>query len=117
MLLYHKKLYKESLQMALQCKEHWADYNLELLIGELYKSQQNYEMAEEYYKSAAYMCPCRFIPLYSLLELYKEQKNTLKAHSIAQAIINKPIKINSLTVMQIKFRAQQEIKNSKLKIM
>lgn len=112
MYLYNATLYKKSLQIALQCKKYWADYNLELVIGDIYKLQHNYETAEQYYKNAAYMCPCRFIPLYSLLELYKEQKDALKIRSVAQIIVNKPIKINSLTVMQIKFRAQQEIIDS-----
>lgn len=109
-LLYNEGLIDESLRIASRCRLYWADYSLELLMGDIYKSKHNYGMAEKYYKSASFMCPCRFTPLYLLLELYKAQNNIFKVHSIAKIIIHKPIKINSLTVMQIKFMANRELK-------
>nr|WP_302829465.1 O-antigen ligase family protein [uncultured Bacteroides sp.] len=108
-LLYNEGLIDESLQIASRCRLYWADYSLELLIGDIYKSKYNYEMAEKFYVNASFMCPCRFTPLFSLLELYKECKNTFKVRSIAQTIVQKPVKVNSLIIMQIKYLAKCEL--------
>ena len=42
----------DSLEKALQCRDYWADYDLELLLGDIYKSRKEYEIAEEYYKKS-----------------------------------------------------------------
>ncbi|SDB79667.1 O-antigen ligase [Bacteroides ovatus] len=65
-MLYSTNHQEESLEVALLCSKQWTDYDLELLLGDIYVYKKEYALAEFYYKKAAYMCPCRFIPLYKL---------------------------------------------------
>ena len=44
------KQYTESLEVALKCRQYWADYDLELIIGENYQQLNKPELAEKYYK-------------------------------------------------------------------
>lgn len=109
--LYDDGRYDEALQISLRCRQIWTDYDLELLIGDIYKSLKAYPQAEACYETASFMCPCRFVPLYLLLELYDEQGNEVKMKQMARRIADKPIKVNSQTVMQIKYRAKQVLED------
>lgn len=100
----------ESLDKALQCRIYWADYDLELLLGDIYKRRKEYEISERYYKKASYMCPCRFIPLYRMFEVYKEMGDEERYRSMAQVIIAKPVKVQSSIVRQIKHKVKREVK-------
>lgn len=100
----------EGLDKALQCQTYWADYDLELLLGDIYKRRKEYEMSERYYKKASYMCPCRFIPLYRMFEVYKEVGDEERYRSMAQLIIEKPVKVQSSIVRQIKHKVKREVK-------
>lgn len=99
----------ESLDKALQCKVYWADYDLELLLGDIYKQRKEYEISERHYKKASCMCPCRFMPLYRMFELYKEVGDREHSQSMAQLIIEKPIKVRSSMIRQIKYKVKQEL--------
>lgn len=96
------KFYSKSLAIADECSQIWADYYLQLMIGDNYIGLKKYRNAEKYYKNAAHMCPSRFIPLYKLFQLYLSVGEKDKALIIANEIINKPIKIMSPTVKSIK---------------
>lgn len=111
-VLFENKQLKESLNKALRCRTYWADYELDLLIGNIYQKLGDCVMAECYFRNASLMCPCRFVPLYQLYELYKEQNEREKALLKAQEIIDKPIKVNSLKVMQIKRKVIVEFNNN-----
>lgn len=39
--LYGKGCLEESLNVALQCRTYWADYDLELLLGDIYLDKMN----------------------------------------------------------------------------
>ena len=45
-ILLENKQYEESLTVALQCRKYWADYDLELMIGENYQELDKYELAD-----------------------------------------------------------------------
>ena len=99
-----------SLDMALKCRNYWADYDLELLLGSIYKRKNVYDLAEFHYKKASFMCPSRFIPLYELYVLYKEMNATERAKLMAQQILDKPIKIQSEKINQIKNIMKKELR-------
>lgn len=105
--LYFYGEYKECLSIAKECDEYWANYELELLIGNTYIQMQQYDNAELHYQKAMNMCPCRFIPLSRLLELYQVIDDKKKLHDIAQKIVTKKVKINSTTVRMIKDNAKK----------
>lgn len=111
--LLNVKNLDESLDKALKCQHYWADYDLELLLGNIYKQRKEYDMAEKHYHKAVYMCPCRFVPLYQMFELYKEIENKKRCQSVAQLIIEKPVKVPSSMVRLIKYRVKQELNSKK----
>ena len=100
--LFELNRLNESLKLALFCNRYWADYDLELLLGSIYSKMKDYDMAEIHYRKASLMCPCRFVPLYYLYELYKEAGNANGMLSVGRLIMDKPVKVNSMQVMQIR---------------
>ena len=71
-VLTETKEYEKALDIALECRRYWADYNLELMIGENYQHLNKMKQAKIYYKNASMMCPIRFVPLNFLYDLYEE---------------------------------------------
>lgn len=57
----------KSQEKAQQCSLYWADYDLEILQGNIAKSLGKPNEAETHYKKAALMCPCRIIPYFYYL--------------------------------------------------
>lgn len=91
-VLFEKNQYEKSLRVALKCRRYWADYDLELILGENYQRLHEPALAGKYYQSASMMCPSRFLPLYKQFHLYRENGKDKQAFAVAEAIINKPIK-------------------------
>lgn len=108
-VLTEAKEYETALEIALECRQYWADYDLELMIGENYQEQKDFISAEKYYKNASMMCPSRFTPLYQLFKLYKQLGENIRAYETAEMIINKPVKINSMTIRMMKREMEKEI--------
>ena len=115
-VLLEQKKYAESLRVALKCRQYWADYDLELMIGENYQRLNKPNQAEKYYNSASMMCPFRFLPLNFLYDLYQETGNKPKALAVALKVRNKPIKVKSMPVMQIKYKMKQALLQSKTEV-
>lgn len=101
-VLLEDKQYEKSLEVSLQCRQYWADYDLELIIGETYQQLKDNERAEAYYNNAALMCPSRFLPLYKLFYLYKENGKKELMYDMAELIVNKPMKIRTSSVLMMK---------------
>lgn len=93
----------------MKCRRYWADYDLELILGENYQRLHQPALAGKYYHSASMMCPSRFLPLYKQFHLYKETGEDKQALTVAEAIINKPIKIETHTIRMIKREMNREI--------
>lgn len=108
-VLLENKEYKESLQVALQCRRYWADYDLEIIIGENYQNLNEIRLAEKYYYNASFMCPSRFLPFYKLLSLYKENGKNERMLTVADNIINKPMKFKTPTIVMMKREAKRVI--------
>ncbi len=107
-ILLEKKQYQQSLQIALQCRHYWADYDLELIIGENYQRLHQPRQAEKYYNNASMMCPSRFLPFYKLFHLYKENGESKQMLAMAEAIIDKPMKIKTADIMRMKREMKRE---------
>ena len=108
-VLQEKKQYKKSLEVALQCRQYWADYDLELIIGENYQQLKDKGKAESYYNNAALMCPSRFLPLYKLFGLYKENEDKEQMLDFVELIINKPMKIETSFILMMKREMKREL--------
>jgi tetratricopeptide (TPR) repeat protein len=101
------KRYKKSTAIFKECETRFTNYYMQLLLAKNYKKTGKLEEAEQLYIHAANMIPDRFWPLYQLDRLYKEQGKTKKAHTLAQQIVHKKVKIPSNTIASIKFRMKQ----------
>ena len=99
--------YEESLQIAKDCEQLWADYDLQMLMADNYLQMKQYEKAEQHYKKAAAMCPVRFMPLYSLVELYITTGRTAEAEALAKKVLDKKVKIPSVTINAIKNKMRE----------
>ena len=115
-VLQEMKQYTESLEVALKCRQYWADYDLELIIGENYQQLNKPELAEKYYNSASMMCPSRFLPLYKLFHLYKTNGEKERSLAMAEAVISKPMKIKTTTIRMMKREMEREIQKMNMSI-
>lgn len=102
--LYQNQQIDKSLEIALLCRNMLASYDLELLLGDIYFRKREYNLSEKYYIQASKMCPCRFMPLNQLYDLYKSMGIDERALEIAIEIVNKPIKVKSRTITQIRYK-------------
>lgn len=97
--------------ILLETARRYNDIDLQLLLADNYQKMKKYKEAENCLLLASAMIPNRFIPLYRLVQLYKETGESAKAKDIAKAIINKQIKIMSPGVIMIKAEMEKELKN------
>ena len=96
-----------SLEVASMCDEYLANYDLELLFGDLYTMRGEFALAERRYLRAYAMCPCRFVPLNQLYDLYMEHGHEEEAFAIAREVVDKQVKVKSLTVSQIRYKMRK----------
>ncbi|WP_167343686.1 O-antigen ligase family protein [Pedobacter borealis] len=101
-VLNHNKDYKRSLFIANKCNALFSNYDLEMLIGDNLFGLNKYFIAEHYYLVSSHMCPSRFFPLYQLSKVYDATGNKSKLLNICKEIINKPVKVESLTIVMMK---------------
>ena len=103
--LYSMGHLDEARQTATECLQYANSYNLQLLTGDICQMQQEYGIAITHYQNAAQMCPVRFAPLSGMLQTYRQTGDTIKADSIAQIILHKPVKVPSAEIDAMKEEA------------
>ena len=99
--LYLAGEYETALLIAQRCRSFWADYDLELLLGELQMQIGRYGEAKKHYLQAADMCPVRFVPLYRLFKMYQHIGDKENMENVRWMILNKPIKVDSDIIRRI----------------
>ena len=114
--------YSESLHMGKESERRMADYPTQLLLADNCRLLGHHDDAERHLWQAAYMCPNRFVPLYELHRLYKALGDTTGMCRTADAILRKPVKVDSPQVRRIiaemkRFRERLTIENTKDKSM
>ena len=107
--LFDDGLTDKSLETALKCRDYMANYDFELLLGDIYAQKGEFSMAEKYYLHAASMCPCRFVPLNQLYDLYTAHGFDNKAKEVARKVTGMPIKVKSRTVAQIRYKMKKAL--------
>ncbi len=99
----------ESLAIAKLCDEKMANYDLELLLGDLCRDTEMLDEAERHYRRASAMCPCRFVPLNQLYDLYMKQDDRESALRVAEETVSKTVKVKSRTVTQIRYKMRRAL--------
>ena len=98
-------LYDESLRTVMESSKKLNDYDTQLLLADNYENTGDSAMAVAAYSLAHNMIPCRFVPLYCLMEFYRSRGDSLNAGDYARQILDKPVKVPSETVDMIKAKA------------
>ena len=104
-LKYYMGEFDKVIDLSDKFKTYFSSYNTEILLGDTYRNMHQPQRALIHYETAHYMCPVKFVPLQQIMEIYADNNDSDKAKTIAEEIINKPVKINSGKVEQIKREA------------
>jgi O-antigen polymerase len=107
------KRYSKSIELLNECQENYNDYDLQMLLADNYYHIGDTAEAIRIYQYAEKMIPCRFLPLYRQFEIYKENKNTIRAREIAEEIVKKQVKVKSSIVNSIIGRAENYLKDNR----
>ena len=99
--LHKAKEFERSVAVFECCLRHYNDMDIQMMLASNYKELGKYTEAEKHLKTAAAMCPARFMPLYELVKLYQVTGRSDEAMVLAKKIIDKDVKIPSSTVIEI----------------
>lgn len=92
----------ESNRLFVEASHFMNDIDLQLQMADNYQKMKQYPKAEKCFLLAHQMIPNRFIPLYRLALLYKEEGKIQEARRIAKLILKKQVKVESFDVVTIK---------------
>lgn len=104
--------YEESLAITEECQHGWNDYDVQMLLADNYENTGLFDLAISTYQHAFEMIPSRFEPLNCMMNIYLNNGDSLNANKVANMIINKPIKVESMRVKQIKSEALQFVQKN-----
>nr|WP_231932332.1 O-antigen ligase family protein [Butyricimonas sp. Marseille-P2440] len=109
-VLFELEHYQESKQELKVCQAFLNDMDTQLLSADI-NIQMGYDNdGENDLVIASYMCPNRFMPIYKLMLLSEKRGYKEKAYEYARIIAEKPVKVPSFTVTQIKSHALKRIR-------
>ncbi|MCW2261024.1 MULTISPECIES: O-antigen ligase family protein [Sphingobacterium] len=100
--LFQDAKFSESTAVFTTLRARFITLDGMVYLGKSYKEMGNFNLAEKTFKEASFMVPNRFIPKYQLFKLYCDTDKILEAYSIAEEILNMPIKISSIEIDNIK---------------
>ena len=84
-------------------------YDMELLMGDILRNDEQPRQALHHYNQAHHMVPVRFAPLAGMMKAYTMMGDTLRADSVARVIISKDVKVPSVEVEMIKASAMERV--------
>jgi tetratricopeptide (TPR) repeat protein len=99
--------FEESIDILSECQELFNDYDLQMLLADNYEKKGESKKAVQVFQHASNMIPCRFIPLYRIFEIYRENGQNDLAIKYANEIVNKKVKVASSTISFIKAQATE----------
>ena len=99
--------YEESNQVLEKAIRISCDPMLYNVMGNNYKGMGEYGKAENMYLCASHIVPNRHYPLYLLMKLYEETGQIDKAKAMADALLEKPIKVPSTAIREMQEEAKK----------
>ena len=82
-------------------------------MGGNYRIMKQHELAEQAYLQASLLVPNRFTPLYQMMMLFDETGQTEKAIETARFLLEKPVKVPSKAIDDMKIMAEKILKESR----
>lgn len=110
--LNYVRKYKESIIIMNECCKKLNDYDVQMIMADNYYHLNKIPEALAAYELAANMIPCRFLPLYFQLVVFKNSGDSENSKRVALEIIGKKIKIKSSVVEDIIKAAESYLKES-----
>jgi O-antigen ligase len=99
--------YEESLDAFRRGTEVSCDNMFYVMMGNVCASLNRFDEAEDHYKVAHYMQPCKLYPLYQLLLLYESEGRLEDANRLARAILDSNPKVRSSATDEMKTYASE----------
>ncbi|MBT1709984.1 hypothetical protein KK062_17190 [Fulvivirgaceae bacterium PWU5] len=94
--------HEQAIDVLTRAEKYYTSTVTYTTLGDSYKELKQYLQAERCYRMASAMTPGRFYPEYLLAKLYLETGEKNKAVAIANALLQKEVKIESTAVYQIR---------------
>lgn len=94
--------HNEAIRILEQSKSYLTSTITYTALGDSYQKAGKNDMAEQAYFNTLNMCPDRFYPLYLLAKHFEHAGRKKDAIEFAQQIINKPIRIPSTAIAEMK---------------
>lgn len=109
-VLYFNGEYKLAEQIAEKAQRYISDYDLQLLLGDIYGSLGKYRNAINAYQIASNMCPSRIVPLYETYKIYRLQNDSAGCVSIYKKMVNTRFKRMSTDVLKMLHNVETDCK-------
>ena len=103
--LRSEKRYRDSNAILRQATLVSADPMFYIIMGNNYRDEQFYDLAEEAYNKAYAIMPNRLYPLYQLMMMYADMGEQTKAYDMAEVIRKSYVKIESKATQQMRQKA------------
>lgn len=101
-VLYEMENYSQALVFAMESLSKASNYNVCLLIADIYRESGEMNKSILYFEKAHYMCPSRITPLYGIFSIYRQNSQTIQGRQIAIRILAMPDKVKSRESEQIR---------------
>ncbi len=98
--------YKKSVEILNQATVYGSDIYLYTTLGDNYKALGEEEKAGKAYQKAINMAPHKFYAPYLLAKLHFETGDTITAVQLARELLEKPVKVHSRAIDEIKQEMQ-----------
>ncbi len=112
-VLYENKEYKKSLECLKKAEVLICRSDFYTLFGDVCFQLGEYHRAKQYYEYALQIVPNRFHPLYKLFQMYIHTGEKGKATQVAQTIVKKKIKIDSIELQKILRECKEYLRDNK----
>ena len=98
--------YNKSVEILSQATVYGSDIYLYTTLGDNYKALGEKEKAGKAYQKAIDMAPHKFYAPYLLAKLHMETGDTISAAKIAMELLEKPVKVHSTAIDEIRHEMQ-----------
>lgn len=99
---------RTALRLSQTCRKNLADYDLQLLFGDIYLALNRVDEALRAYKTAEWMIPSRIMPLYAQYLVYQKKGDKVRLDSLRKVILKFVPKVSNETVMFIKKQVEED---------
>lgn len=108
--MYFDGEYRQAEILARKASNYISDYDLQLLLGDIYSSLGKKQDAINAYQVAANMCPSRIVPLYEIYKIYSYQNDSTNCVSIYNRMVNTRYKRVSTDVLIMLHKVEADCK-------